>query len=405
MAQFVAKAQDAAVSQPLTDTVPLPLFLPVVSNNYSRLAPRMGYGATSSPISRFAEISNLHAGWYLDWVVRTEPSRPSGIEYAQLISVHQKMSCGDFYNRDRVNCPYAQPLDYVYSSDQTTLETTAKARPGSIWLIGNEMDRLDWTYCADESNPCPPSKIKYTGQSEILPETYAKAYHDLYTIIKTADPTARIAIGGVIQATPLRLQYLTIAWDTYKTLYNQEMPVDIWNVHNFILREVLNDYGAEIPPGLPNNPTKGQYSDNDCTHVDHGLFDTQIRAFRQWMKDHGQQEKPLYVTEYGVLYSHHPNQPSCKTDFNDQKLVVDFMLFSFDYYLNTKDCSLGYTTDGCRLVQRWVWFSLDHLFQTTAGVPGGGIANPYASLLNAADGKLTEAGKQFGNYAFTHSEE
>jgi hypothetical protein len=28
-----------------------------------------------------------------------------------------------------------------------------------------------------------------------------------------------------------------------------------------------------------------------------------------------------------------------------------------------------------------------------------GIANPYSSLLNSADGQLTEAGRQFAQYA------
>ena len=42
------------------------------------------------------------------------------------------------------------------------------------------------------------------------------AYHELYTLIKGADPTARLAIGGVIQATPLRLEYLTKVWNEYR---------------------------------------------------------------------------------------------------------------------------------------------------------------------------------------------
>lgn len=393
----VAKAQDTTVSAPVTDTVPI--FLPLAANDAGQLAQRMGYGITNPEFHTLVGTKQLQAGWYLNWGYTANPVRPSGIEYAQVIFVHQKMACGDFYNRDRATCPYAQPLDYVYTGDQSAIETVAKARPGSVWLIGNEMDRLDWKYCEVTTNPCPPDKVKHTGQSEILPETYARAYHDLYAILKAADPTARVAIGGLIQATPLRLQYLTIVWDTYKSLYGQDMPVDIWNIHAFILREVLNDYGAEIPPGLPGNPTKGEYVDNDCTHVDKTIFDKQMRAFRQWMKDRGQQEKPLYVTEYGILYYHQANQKDCKINFHDQKLVVDFMLYSFDYFMNTKDCNLGYTVDECRLVQRWLWFSLDHLYQTTPTPPAAGIANPYASLLNSADGQMTEAGRQFAIFA------
>lgn len=32
------------------------------------------------------------------------------------------------------------------------------------------------------------------------------------------------------------------------------------------------------------------------------VFDEQIRDMRQWMKDHGQQDKPLLLTEFSVLY-------------------------------------------------------------------------------------------------------
>jgi hypothetical protein len=393
----VVKAQEATASTPVTGT--LPIYLPVAANDAGQLAPRMGYGATGVPINSFAGTNQLKAGWYLNWSLSENPVRPGGIEFAQVIFVHQKMACGDFYNRDRVTCPYAQPLDYVHSGDQASIEAIAKARPGSVWLIGNEMDRLDWKYCEVATNPCPPDKVKHTGQSEILPETYARAYHDLYAILKTADPTARVAIGGLIQPTPLRLQYLTIVWDTYKSLYGQDMPVDIWNIHTFILREVLNDYGAEIPPGLPGDPTKGEYADNDCTHIDKGIFDKNLRAFRQWMKERGQQEKPLYITEYGILYYHQVNQKDCKINFKDEKLVVDFMLFTFDYYMNTKDCNLGYTADECRLVQRWIWFSLDHLYQPGSTLPVVSIANPYSSLLNSANGQLTEAGRQFAQFA------
>jgi hypothetical protein len=389
---------------PSTNTISSTVFLPSIMDEYTQLAMRIGYGATNYPITRFPDIRSLNAGWYLDWSVNPAPVRPSGMEYAQLINVHQKLACGDVINGDRIACPYAQPLDYIYRPDQATIEAAARANLGNLWFIGNEMDRIDWFICDefDAQGNCLPGKIRSAGQNEMLPETYAQAYHDLYTIIKTADPTARVGIGGVIQATPLRLQYLTIVWNTYKNLFGQDMPVDVWNVHNFILREEKNVYGAEIPPGLPGNPTIGSYIGNDCTHTDAATFDKQIRDFRQWMKDRGQQEKPLMVNEYGVLYAHIPlapndNNGNCKINFGDETVVDNFMLWSFDYFLNTKDCTLGYSADDCRLTQRWLWFALDSTYLNADGQLISGL-NKYASLFNGTTLGVTKAGELFRQF-------
>jgi hypothetical protein len=384
----------------LTDVVDSNVFLPLVTKNYLRLATRMGYDATHSPITRYPDIRVLRAGWYVDWSVQAAPVRPDGIEHAQNIRVHQKLACGEFQHANRSTCPYAQPLDYLFLPDQATIEAAAKASPGDIWLVGNEMDRVDWAYCAVSVDPCPANQIKQTGQDEILPETYARAYHDLYTIIKNADPTARVANGGVIQATPLRLQYLTIVWDTYRTLYGADMPVDIWNVHNFIIREKKNEYGADIPPGLPGNPTIGAYTTSDWTHIDRAIFDQQIRAFRQWMKDRSQQDKQLIVSEYGMLFHHCAEVDRngiCVKDLNNKQVALDFMTWTFGYFLNTRDCTLGLATDDCLLVQRWTWFGLDIVGTDDVGNPTFG-QNEHTSLFNSTTLQMTEAGSLFRQF-------
>ena len=79
---------------------------------------------------------------------------------------------------------------------------------------------------------------------------YAWAYHDLYMAIKGWDPTARVSAGGIIQATPLRLQYMDRVWDEYQSRYGERMPVDVWNIHAFVLREGRNSWGADIPAGI-----------------------------------------------------------------------------------------------------------------------------------------------------------
>ncbi len=392
-------------TQPETGPTDIPtntVLLPLIVNDLGPTAYRMGYGSTTGSITRYPELRSLMAGWYTNWAAAINPIRPNSVEYVQMIRVHQKLACGDYYNANRTTCPYALPIGYNSSLDPATIQAIAQANPNSVWLIGNEMDRLDFNACTLYEGIICKTFIPL-GQDEMTPEAYAQAYHDLYAIIKAADPTARVAIGGLIQPTPLRLQWLTIAWDTYKTTYNADMPVDIWNIHNFILREVKGEYGAEVPPGLPKNPTKGLYATDDWTHIDHTLFDQQIRAMRQWMKDRGQQQKPLVITEYGVLYSHCVKKAKgvCTEDLGSEQVTQDFMLWTFDYFLNTKDCNLGYADDDCRLVQRWLWFSLDHAGTLENGTLSFG-ANPYASLFDSVTFQIRSAGQKFRQYVQDH---
>jgi hypothetical protein len=92
------------------------------------------------------------------------------------------------------------------------------------------------------------------------------------------------------------------------------------------------------------------------------------------MKDHGFQSKPLMVSEYGVLF------PSTyigygtgygNKDFGDRVLIT-FMRETFDFMLTEQDPDLGYPADENRLVQQWLWYSLnDQLIDYEAGVTKG----------------------------------
>lgn len=349
---------------------------------------RIGYGVTTAVDLSAAPIRSLGAGVYNNWSISSAPATPDGIEFVQTVRVHQKLTCPlnseSAWNRDM--CPYAEPHNYLVTPALSGIGPIAQAQPGALWLVGNEMDRRDW-YLG--------------GQDEMLPELYATAYHDIYTTIKDADPTARIAIGGVIQATPLRMAWLDRVWDAYQQRYGQEMPVDVWNVHNFILQEVHHKYGADIPPGFAADDARAVVYESDATHIDLAIFDQQIRAFRGWMAARGQQEKPLIVSEYGVLYRHCAlwrwtgTEWVCDLSFNDQQTVVDFMLATFDYFVAERDCAIGYVADGCRLVQRWLWFSLDH--------PTEGF-NVHARLYDSAADALTPAGIAFRDWVAAHRE-
>lgn len=344
--------------------------LPMVSY-MQQLSTRLGAAELMKPIDWYPDVGTLRMGWYLDWRTTLNPPRPGGMEYAQMIRVHQNIDCPVGTTPDRVVCPYSVPHSYSYTPDATTIAQIAQANPGSLWLIGNEMDRMDWFG---------------SHQDEMLPEMYAVAFHDLQSLIRGADPKAQIAIGGIVQPSPLRLEYLTKVWDTYQQTYGQPMPVDVWNTHAFILREKKDEWGASIPPGSTATVGAHDYGPLPHTqHVDIDIFDQQIRAFRQWMKDHGQQEKPFIVTEFGVLYK---NWMLGVPD-NDSQTTIDFMLETFDYLLNTADCSLGYTADGCRLVQRWVWFSMDYTLDF----------NEFHYLFDPITKQITDTGKAFRDFS------
>jgi len=358
------------------------VYLPLAVRDYGPRASRLGYCATSGPITRYPDIRRLAAGWYVNFDVEMSPARPLGMEYVQTVRLHQLTTCWPQRLRDRTTCPYVAPYTYTLTSPGTREEivAVAQANPGSLWLIGNEMDRYDW----GGVNPYNPAMVSPSGgQDEMLPEVYAQAYHEFYTLIKGADPTAQVAIGGVIQATDARLEYLTEIWDEYQSRYGTVMPVDVWNVHNFIFKERCDDYGADVPPGY-DGCYGTVYPDTD--HNNMQIFDQQIRAFRQWMKDRGQQNKPLIVSEYGILYHDPP-------DMDNLDVVRNFTLSTFDYFMNTKDCNLGYPADECRLVQRWALFSLDskHSFE-----------NHYNYLFDPDTLQITPLGEAFATYAQSH---
>ena len=317
-------------------------WLPLVLKDQYRLPPwsgtaRFGFGVVKNPIEEY-NVSPLGAEWYVDFSFRQDPPPLFDMEYAQTI-----------------------PLSETgYAASQEAIETYARARPGTLWLIGNEPDA--------------------PAQDCVTPQTYAQLYHELYNIIKGVDPTAKIAIGGVVQATPLRLQYLDLILAKYQEFYSEKIPVDVWNVHGFILQEKKNEWGCQIPCGIT-GVTQGElYTIED--HDNMTIFEEQIRRFRIWMKDNGERNKPLIVTEYGILM---PEELGF-----DEPRVEAFMLATFDYFLNTKVGWLGYPADENRLVQAWAWYSLDD--DHFEGY------DSYSHLLNPATKQLTALGRAYRDY-------
>ena len=401
-----AQAQDAA--PPADGSATLNLYFPLIENDFTGVTgDRIGFAGIPR-LDLYPTVNGLGIGWYHDWWNRTNPQRPRGIEYAQTVRLHQNLTCRRGTTPDRAICPYAQPYGYTTEMPLSYVADSARAMPGSIWFIGNEIDSRD---------------VPGSHQDEILPELYAVAYHDIYHTIKQADPTARVANGSVIQVTDLRVRYLDRVWNSYRERYGEDMPVDVWNIHNYIGPEMcryeqrhgrrqLVCYNMGIPAG--ESVLSGAYLSEDWRHTDHQAFDQQIRRMRQWMKDHGQMGKPLVITEYGVLNTgtiHCPNladanprlresaeecyaaHPDGVVRLDEADNVHEFMLWSFDYLLNARDCTLS-AVDDCRLVQRWAWFSLE----------SSGGYNPHGQLFDLGTREMTAAGRKFGQWAFDNQD-
>lgn len=283
-----------------------------------------------------ASAEALGAGWYLRGVGEGAP--PPGRDFVYLVPVR-----GDTPDLS---------LDF--------LRNRVVARPGSVWQIGNEPD-VSW-------------------QSNCTPEQYARVYHQLYSLIKQADPTALVAAGAISQATPLRRLYLDQVLVEYQRLYHARMPVDIWTIHAAILREEQDGWGVDIPPGLANpNGQLVEVGDND--RLD--LFEQQIYDFRSWMRQRGYRDRPLAVTEFSILMPFYYG-------FDTQR-VAAFMTGALDLMRTAADPDLGYPADGYRLVQRWAWYAL-----TATDYPTGNLVDPHT-------GWLTPLGEIYAGYVAVHS--
>jgi len=285
---------------------------PVRQGQRTDMRARVGVGLPLGAIGDYDWSQGL-PGWYLNWRVMVSPPQPAGIRFAQMVRIHAD--------------GFRPALDVITEA--------ARANPGALWLIGNEPDVI-W-------------------QDNATPEQYAASYGTLYGAIKAADPTAQVAIGGVSQPTPLRMAYLDRILAAYKTQFGREMPVDVWNVHAFILREERDSWGVGIPPGM--EVDRGQlYEISD--HADMAIFERQITDFRRWMAERGLRDKPLIVTEYGVLMPESYGFPP--------ELVGQFMTDTFDYFLTAVDPNTGYPADENRLVQAFCWYSVaDTVYATS----------------------------------------
>jgi hypothetical protein len=302
-------------------------------------------GVLHQSLSDYA-VKRLGVGWYSDWKYSANPAMPADmtLDYAQLIRVR----------------------DQNWPPDWEAVRAAAQARRGSTWMIGNEPE-------------CP-------NQDALTPEVYAARYREAYQKIKGYDGTAQIAIGAIVQPSALRFRWLDRVLAAHQTSYGSPMPVDVWNIHVQILSEwaqywvddpshpdggyVAYNYraGAGIPVGI--DPVAeglvGEVFELPYTsYADPAVFQSMVTDFREWMKAKGQQNKPLIISEMGVLYPSFllvEGGSEAERQARGDAAIEAFMRSTFGWLLDARDPQLGWPADEDRLVQRWLWFSLNGSF-------------------------------------------
>ena len=313
-----------------------------------------------------AWIPTLGAGWYATaaaWPALTPPA--NGAEFVHVVRVKQ----------DIVDGQRLPTYTFFPALEDAEIGNLIDLYPGRLWLIGNEPD------------------VNNTAQDNTMPGVYARAYHEAYHYIKQRDPSAQIGIAGLSMMTPARLQYLDIVWGTYMQEFGEPMPVDVWNMHLYILSEIRpwdNGPGdGKIALGTdPALAIKAPYGDpaTECPkgdvycraeHDSLDIFSQQVINMRSWMKAHGQQEKPLIISEYSLLfpfvdYDDPVNPSTCflMDEFQGcftPSRVSSYMQATFDYLETARDPELGLPYDDNRLVQQWLWFSLRTWLEGSGG--------------------------------------
>ncbi len=119
-----------------------------------------------------------------------------------------------------------------------------------------------------------------------------------------------------------------------------------------------------------------QYEIED--HDDLDILRQNLVDFRAWMNDRGYGDKPLIITEYGILMPEDYGFPI--------KRVGDFLTGSFQLF-QTLSGEYGYQPDQNRLIQQWFWYSVYD-----------GYVYPTGNLYDPAAKELTELGQIWASY-------
>lgn len=336
-----------------------------LSSAPSSLGTNCRYGVAIHDMATLDQLPLVNPGWFLTFGAG-QHDYPEGVEFVPLVWIEQDKDIDGNYLPSYSAGPVLTGPG---------LGARIQALPkGSTWIVGNEVDR----------GPDPGGGDP--GQGDTYPDVYATAYHDVYHFIKERDPSAQVAISGLVEVTPGRLQYLDLVWASYLAQYGTIMPVDVWTMHLYVLPEVrpLPEPPYIEPNGIANvalgtdlnlgiresswwktNPERQLECPDDqvycyAEHDSLAVFEEQIRAMRIWMMEHSQRNKPLLLSEYSLIY------PADIYDEYGQSFpqtrVVAYLQATVGLLESLTDPVLGYALDGDRLVQQWNWYSIytDH---------------------------------------------
>lgn len=183
---------------------------------------------------------------------------------------------------------------YVVSprSSLVKLAQAARERRGAWWAIGNE-----------------PNDRHQDNQT---PAEYVAFFERAAEVIRQADPSARILSAGIANADWAWAQAFR---DEHNRLTGRYPDLDGWNIHNYLLEDDQDPY-------------------------DIGEFKRRIAAFRVWMDQIGDGDKPLILSEFGVLYG----AGCCERPIDPPERGVAFMVETVTWLARGN------------LVQAWAWF-------------------------------------------------
>ena len=204
--------------------------------------------------------------------------------------------------------------------DRGAIAAAMQASGSAWWSLGNE--------------PNDPA------QDNVTPEEYATLYAAFEQWAEAA-PQCCIAPAGIANAD---WNWAQAFREAFRGTYGRYPRVDAWNVHNYILEPALDPYDA-------------------------AEFQRRLLAFRRWMETIGDAQKPLLLTEFGVLYG----AGCCERPLDPPERIMAFMHSVVDWL------------EGSSAVTAWAWFSTySHIFNGNLMTQDGeltGLGGVYRDLV------------------------
>jgi hypothetical protein len=309
------------------------MFVPSASPVHADDNWRFGFGANRDAINYNWTV--LGASWFHNWRVQA-PYHLDGMDFYPMVGAYG---------------------DLMGNETETSIRNAINQRPsnypdGTTWIISNELEYDIFT--TKNGVPLNPPRA-------ITPAEYAEKYKKYRDIIKSINPTYKTAIGFINAIAETGRPYvLTDFTSAIDTLYGHpaDLPIDCYNLHTYA-------FGRSI--------------DFEIT------FQTTVNRYREAMASISEREKPLIITELGVL------EGVYVTDI-PESYVLDFQTRAFDWLRSATSATTGMPSDGNHLVQRWAWFAL------TSWHPSDDYKWHRTALFDIDTTAITNLGQAYSDY-------